>query len=269
MSIVPALYAEGQAARDVRVTEATGQVTVKTSDHPKQAAAVDEETPLMDQDVIETGPKSTAEITMDGETVFKLQPDSRLQIKKLFQQNTQLELTQGAMLAKVKPAAGPDHALIVKMPTAVAAIRGTEFAAETGHGVSHIGVFDEGHVVVAGAWGHEHVKLAPNQETKVTLSNVPQSPHPLAHFKTYRNQIQGLRSRATYWRKNWSPMSVVRKQDIRDRLADPRRPLSLTFRHPPKPKPIHRAVRKRRPHARKQPSLKKSMPPQPTTPPNS
>jgi hypothetical protein len=246
VSLVSPLSAEELAMRDARVTDAVGQVTVKTMDHPKQAVTVDEETPLAEEDVLETGLKSSAEITMDGETVFKLGAGSSLRIKKLFLKNTQMELSQGILLAKVKPATQPDQSLILKMPTAVVAIRGTEFAIQTGDGVSQVGVFDEGHVVVAGAWAHEHVILAPNQETKVTLSNVPKPPRRLAHFRTYRGQIVHLRSRAVYWHKIWTPLSPDRKQAIRNRLADPHRSKSQGFRNPPAPKPIHhRVVRKK------------------------
>jgi len=250
-SVVLPLEAEEPSVRDLRVTDASGQVTLKTADHSKQAAVVDEETPLAANDIVETGPKSSAELTMDGESVFKLQPGSRLQIKKLYQRNTLFELTEGAIVAKVQPASRPDQGLYLRMPTAVVAVRGTEFAAGTGAGVSHVGVFDEGHVAVGGVWGHEAVKLAPNQETQVTLSNVPQPPRRLAYFKKLKTQMPRLRRRAAFWHKNWRRLSAVRRQAIRDRLADPRSAKSQGFLRPPKPSPVRRAVHARRSHKQK------------------
>ncbi len=232
LSFCRALRAEEPALRDARVTDAVGQVTLQTADNPKQPVILDDETPLEAGDAIVTGLKSNAEITFNGETVFKLQPGSHLTLQKIFLNNTQLELSQGAMLAKVKPAATPDQSLIIKMPTAVVAIRGTEFGVETGGGVAHVGVFDEGHIAVQGAWGHEHVLLAPNQETKVTLSNVPQTPRPLAHFQAYRQQMAPLRSRAAYWHSHWKPIPPEKKQAIRQGLYSPQRKTSPGFKHP-------------------------------------
>ncbi len=250
------LYAEEPAIRDARVTDASGPVTIKTADNPKQAVTVDEEAPLMEGDVVETGPQARAEITMDGETVFTLQAGTRLKIEKIFLRNTQLELSQGAVLAKIKPATRPDQNLILKMPTAVVAIRGTELGAETSEGLSHVCVFKEGHVVVAGAWGHEHVILGPYQETKVPRSNVPHPPYGLTHFQAYRNQIPHLRNRAAYWQKNWKPISPDQRQRVRQNLMGPNRKPSAGFRRPPEHKPPHKTVRPHRTTRPKHPARK-------------
>jgi len=275
MSGVPSLFADEQVLRDARVTDAVGQVTLATADNPKQAVVLDAETPLSEGDVLVTGLKSSVEITLNGETVFKLQPGSRLKMKKIFLNNTQLELSQGAMLAKVKPATVPDQSMIIKMPTAVVAIRGTEFGVETGGGVAHVGVFDEGHIAVQGAWGHEHVLLAPNQETKVTLSNVPQTPRKLAHFQAYRNQMAHLRRRAVYWQSHWQRVSPEKKQMIRQALSNPQRKASPVFKHPMAPRPrkaparkIHHRVThtpKKKPHPI-QPHHKRRKTPPPASP---
>jgi hypothetical protein len=183
---------------------------------------------------------------MDGETVFRLQADSRFKVLKIFPNNTQLELSQGGLLAKVKPVAREEEAMIIKMPTAVVAIRGTEFGAETGDGVSHVGVFDEGHVAVAGAWGHEHVLLEPNQETHVPLSNVPEPPQKLLRFKARRAQMANVRVRQSYWSRNWEPMSPIERARVRQRINSPVRFSSKGFRRPAvkpvvkKPVKLHR-----------------------------
>jgi len=237
--------------RDLRVTDASGQVTVKTAENPKQAAVVDEETPLAEEDLLVTGPKSGAEITMDGESVFKLQPGSSLRIKSLSRQNTLFEMTQGTMLAKVKPATGPDQGLYIKMPTAVVAIRGTEFAVESGVGISQVGVFDEGHVAVGGLWGHAALKLSPHQETKVTRSNVPEPPHELTYFRPLKTQMPRLRNRAVFWRAHWRPISNAGKQGLRRRLADPHRSKSPGFyRLPAAHRPIRRTLQRHHSHAK-------------------
>jgi hypothetical protein len=234
--------AEELFQRDARLTDAVGQLTLKTADKPKQLISINEETPLTTGDILETSTGSRAEVTIEGEMVFELEPGSKLKIKNLSSENTQLELLQGALLSKVKPMTEPGQSLTIKMPTAVVAIRGTEFGAQTGNGVSHVGVFDEGHVDVSGAWGREHVMLAPQQETKVTLSAVPQAPHKLNHFLAYRNQMPHVRNRAAYWRKNWRPQGAWQRQSVRARLFNPNRPKSIGFRRPSAPQAVQRAV---------------------------
>ena len=241
--------------RDMRVTDALGDVKIIPADNPKMPAPVDEDTPLQENDIITTGPDSLAEITMDGVSVFRLQPESYFKVMKMYEKNTQLELSEGGLIAKVKPIENEETALIIKMPTAVVAIRGTEFGAETGNGVSHVGVFDEGHVAVGGAWGHEHVKLGPNEETHIPLSNVPVPPQPLYRFKTMRGQMSHVRQRVDYWRTNWQPMPPEQKQRVRDRIKSPQRAPVPGFSHSgmraepaaPRKRPA-RSVRSKHPH---------------------
>jgi hypothetical protein len=244
--------------RDIRVTDATGQVKLKAADNSKKFIDVDGETPLSAGDIIETGPQSSAEISMDGETIFQLEAASRLTISKSFERDTQLVLSKGTMVAKVKPMTQPGQGMTIKLPTAVVAVRGTELAVDTGSGESHIGVFDEGHVMVSGAWGHERVMLNPNQETKVTLSNVPQPPQKLLHFRALRTHMPHMRSRIVFLRKSWTPMPVVQKHLMRQSLWSPNRPTSMGFRRPLPAKPYrnikHFQKRKKKTHMRSGPS---------------
>ena len=220
------------ATRDLRVTDAQGRVTIEPAENPSTPVAVDEDLPLQADDVIVTDAESRAELSMDGETVFRLQPNSRFKVLKIFTKNAQFELSKGGMLAKVKPVPLEDEGIIIKLPTAVVAIRGTEFGADTADGLSTVGVFDEGHVAVAGAWGKEHVKLGPNEETSVPLSNVPHPPKPLIHFRSYRGQMVRVRERHRYWGKHWAPMGPEERKQARDRLSFPIPPQpSKGFRH--------------------------------------
>src|SRR5689334_14714592 len=93
-SVVSPLQAAEPIERDVRVTDAIGQVTLKIADAPKRRLLLDGVTPLEEGDVLETGPQAQAEITLDGATVFALQAGSRLTFKKIFLHNTQLELSK-------------------------------------------------------------------------------------------------------------------------------------------------------------------------------
>jgi hypothetical protein len=258
-SVISPLQADVAATRDLRVTDAFNQVTIEPAENPKAPVPIDEDTPLQENDVVVTGPDSKTELTMDGETVFKILPESRFKILKILPANTQFELSQGGMLAKVKPVAREDEAIILKMPTAVVAIRGTEFGAETGDGVSHVGVFDEGHVAVAGAWGHEHVLLEPNQETHVPLSNVPVPPQKLLRFKAQRAQMVQVRARTAYWHQHWEPMGPIQRKSVRQRLTAPVRFHSNGFRHSAMKQAVKKPVKPHhlpaKAHAKKHPAV--------------
>jgi len=218
-------------ARDLRVTDAEGEVRIAPAEKPKSPVHIDEDTPLQEEDVVTTGLKSQAELTLDGETVLQLGPLTRFKVLKIYPNNTQLEVTAGGLIAKVKPAVRDEDAIILKLPTAVVAIRGTELGVETGGGVSHVGVFDEGHVFVGGAWGREHVSLGPNQETHVPLSNVPAPPEPLALFKPRRTQMAQVRSRVAFWRQHWEPMNPPDRKRVRERINAPIRFRGRGFRY--------------------------------------
>ena len=217
VSLSASLGADEAARRDMRITSFNGPVTLRTAEEPRTPALLSEETPLNEGDVIETGPHAEAEIILEGQSVFRLQSNSKLKIRFLYVKNTQLEMKVGSFLAKIK--SSPEtEGIIVKLPTAVLAIRGTELAAATAPGISYVGVFEEGKVAVAGAWGHEHVIVGPHQETQVPLSNVPAPPHKLIHFTKYRSGMIALRKRTAYWRAKWKPLAPGQKAVIRLRL---------------------------------------------------
>jgi len=234
--------ADGLVLRDLRLTDASGSVTVRTLADPKHPIIVDEEIPLQEGDIVETGPRSSAELVIDGESVLSLRSGTRVKAAKLDSENTQFDVGQGLILAKVKPIASPTQKFMIKLPTAIVAIRGTEFGADTAYGLSHIAVFDEGHIRVSGVWGHEHVELTPNQETRVPLSSVPHVPYRLLHFQVHRRLMPTLRRRLIYWKKNWKVIPIVQRRYMRERFTDPHRKPLLQFRRaePENAQPVRR-----------------------------
>ena len=71
-----------------------------------------------------------------------------------------MELFQGGILSKVKLMTQPGQTLSVKMPTAVVAVRGTEFPKWPLKTAFLMRAFlTRGHVDVSGPWGREHVQF--------------------------------------------------------------------------------------------------------------
>jgi hypothetical protein len=147
-------------------------------------------------------------------------------------QTTELDMTKGMVLAEISPMTQPGQYITLKMPTAIAIVRGAEFGAETMVGQSFVGVFSKGQVGVNGAWAHEHVQLSPSQETRVSRSAVPQVPHGLQHFRSYGRRIAPLRRRAAYWRTHWQPIPVGDKLHIRLDFMQGRTPDWIQHRAP-------------------------------------
>ena len=130
------------AQRNVRILSATGSVTLMNPPLSKVPVQVGKTFPidLKEGDILETGPQVQAKVQMDRETVLIFRGGSRMKIKKLFSANTQLEMTKGSLLAKVRPT-GPQAAFIIKLPNAVVAVRTANFAADISPGLSQVGVF--------------------------------------------------------------------------------------------------------------------------------
>src|SRR5579863_9932388 len=119
------VHAQDSGEREAHLTLTTGLVTLRSTDNPDHAVAIHDETPLSEGDIIKTDLNSTAEVIMDGETVFDLQAGSEFQVESLSAMNTRLALVRGGLLAKVKHMT-PEQGMSIELPTAVAAIRGTE-----------------------------------------------------------------------------------------------------------------------------------------------
>src|SRR4051812_49105538 len=69
--------------RDARISDVMGTLTLKPAEKPRRPVLITEETPLAVEDRLMTGPTSYAEITLDGTTVLRLQPESTLIVKNL------------------------------------------------------------------------------------------------------------------------------------------------------------------------------------------
>ena len=107
--------------------------------------------PLAEQDVIETGVNSFCDVRI-GESLVRIKQSTRMEIATLRKssgaENTSIEMITGKMLCKPKKLL-KDDSFIVRTPTAIAGVRGTQFTVEADQkGTSRIKVFD-GKVKVA------------------------------------------------------------------------------------------------------------------------
>jgi len=112
----------------------------------------------------------------------------------------------------------------VRTPSAVCAVRGTEFAVEYSQLGKETGVavFEEGRLAVSPLDEKEQPQseytLEKNTELTFTPAQKRFRPVPLARMARYRTSIAAMRLRLTAMKKTWKPMSDTRKEAIRAKI---------------------------------------------------
>lgn len=203
---------DADAQFDARITAVEGHAAVLTADdgaeYPAEVGMA-----LAQGDRVVTGAESKAEIALDGESLITLDENSDFQIQRMERKQSIFTLALGSFLANVKKLT--TQSMTVRTPTAVAAVRGTEFGIEIGgDGQSHIGVFNEGRLEVHGREGGVQF-LNPQQETSVLQGQSPMAPTPLSRFLARRAQMDAHRARFMAVRRDWKPMNIRERQAAR------------------------------------------------------
>ena len=169
------VYAEkGSAA----INDMEGDVFVKkAADKEEIFAEVDME--LQEGDEVITKEKGSVDLIFDDDsTIIRLSENTNLVVKKIEKDKTShsslLELIKGKIVNIVNKVSGVRKSFEVKTPTAVAAVKGTEFAVEATDKESYVGVF-KGEVNVSGfdAAGNklQEVGVKEEKEIKVDKNN--------------------------------------------------------------------------------------------------
>ena len=95
---------------------------------------------LKENDIIKTGSNSFVTIQFQEKGVIKVQEKSTIKLNKIFNQGkAELYLKRGEVLSKIERLQKGDK-FLVKTPTAVASVRGTEFIAQYNRGKSTVAV---------------------------------------------------------------------------------------------------------------------------------
>jgi len=157
-------------------------ITFMIGDVTKNNAAVQIGDVIKEKDVIQTGTESFCDVKI-GESLIRVKQKTKVVLATLMRQggieNTAVDLDSGKMLCKPKKLI-KSETFMVKTPTAVAGVRGTQFTVEADqNGTSRIKVF-EGSVKVAKrvreleASMPEVLSLAPDvtREEKVVITKL-------------------------------------------------------------------------------------------------
>jgi hypothetical protein len=195
LSLWPDEAAHAQQLKRIgQVTTLEGKVTVlrqgKFSPEPLTLR-----TPIFQEDIIETDRASKVRLTLSDATVISLGEHSRFELKQLPQETRQqtpssrLSIAWGLFRVILQEMTSPS-AVEVITPTAIAAIRGTDFMGEVSADSTAIVVL-EGTVVVSNRRPpiRDLTTLTPGMGTTVKGDAPPSTP-----TKWSESRIEGLRS---------------------------------------------------------------------------
>ncbi|MFI5347235.1 MAG: FecR domain-containing protein [Elusimicrobiota bacterium] len=231
---------------DTRVSAAKGDVVVHPADGGEEASA-EADMPLDEGDRVTTGPDSYADISLDGDSLIHVGANSDFTVEKTAKNESSFSLALGSLMAKIQKLGS--QRLLVRTPSAVAAVRGTEFGVEAeSDQQTHVGVFDEGRVEVKGDAGTE--TLAPNQETSVARGRAPMKPILLKRFARMRGFMKGHRQRLAALRKRWKSLPPAqrraRRQQVMRRMRRLRREMRQNRQQMNKNQQRRQAIEERR-----------------------
>ena len=195
----------------MRIGEVQGDVAVIAAGGSEEVSGQNG-MPLNEGDRVVAGEGGSAEVALDGGGIITVRENSDLKIENTALADGSFFLQAGSLLAKIQKLG--DKQLRVRTPTAVAAVRGTEFGVEIEGEATHVGVFDEGKVEVSGETG-EPETLISNQETSVFRGKTPVPAVHLLRFVRHRSLMRAHARRLAHIRARWATLDPAKRRELR------------------------------------------------------
>ncbi len=200
---------------DARMSAASGDVTVVPADGSPEVSG-EAGMPLEEGDRVVTAEGGSAEVALDGSSLITVRENSDFKLEKTAKNESTFFLAAGSMLAKIQKLG--NQRLRVRTPTAVAAVRGTEFGVEAAGDQSHVGVFDEGKVEVTGDKGGAPELLISNQETSIAKGAAPEHAAQLKRFIAHRAAMRGHSRRLASIKSKWKALPPGERGEMRKKM---------------------------------------------------
>ena len=214
-------YGQSQSQSwDARLKVVSGTVMVKTI-AGDEWSKITGEMPLDPNDVVKTSADGIAELYLDDKGAITLGRNTELEITELVQEDAIFSLNFGSLTAKVKHFLNEKYKMQVRTPSAVCAIRGTEFAVEYSQmgKEASVAVFDEGRVAVTQAdeSGKQPEEFLLEKNTEIHFAPAQKRFHviPLSRMGRYRGSLVTMRTRLASL-KGWKPRSLTKRADLRN-----------------------------------------------------
>lgn len=204
--------------------------------------------PVGPSDRIKAEKKSEAEITFDDGTVLRIEPKTLISVeqaiidRKTKKKLARLGLSSGRALTNVKKLVHPKSKFEFTTPTAVIAVRGTEFVVDAERLVTDVAVF-AGEVGVSSATATGEVLVKEDYQTSVRRGEVPFPPSRLTkEFLRYRKQVvtkfekrvaryrarlDKIKNERTKKIKEMKKESIERMEELRKRFEEKKQKFEL------------------------------------------
>ena len=138
---------------------------------------------LVKGDIIKTGPESFVVIQIGDDILARIQPDSTVEVKSLFEQeNTEIFLEKGQIISVVKKFSKENN-YNIKTPTALAAVRGTEYSISFYKGRSVLAV-KEGKVQLSSLESKEKSKELMVETGNTVIISADMAKRPINDFES-------------------------------------------------------------------------------------
>jgi hypothetical protein len=206
---------------DARLKRISGEVLLKSSDAAEWVSVEAAEVPLDPDDSVKTGSSGSAEVYLENQGVIALGRNTELELRTLEKDDSEIKLILGSIIAKIEKFAMKKRRFAVRTPSAVCAIRGTEFAVEHSrfNNETAAAVFEEGNVSFMpldkdGKELGEYI-LEPNTEIFASAQIKRHKAVKLSRMMKHRGQMARNRDRVRALRKSWKPLSMERRDAVR------------------------------------------------------
>lgn len=206
---------------DARLKKISGEVLLKSSDAAEWVAVGSSEVPLDPDDSIKTGSSGSAEISLENQGVITLGRNTEFEVRSMEKEDSSFKLVLGSLIAKIEKFAMKKRRLAVRTPSAVCAIRGTEFAVEHSrfNNETVAAVYEEGSLSFMpldkdGKEAGEYI-LEPETEISASAQIKRYKAVPLSRMIKHRRQMAKNRERVRALRKNWKPLSMEKRAAVR------------------------------------------------------
>lgn len=211
---------------DARLYGYTGSVLVRPAGG-KNWANARKGLPLSQGDVVRTGKKSSADISLDGRGMVTLNASTEFDLKTLKRKDSSFALRAGRLIIKITGLKARMERMAVRTPTAVAAVRGTEFGVDYSKDLAEtlVNVFEEGQVEVTsldenGNPVGETITVIPRHEVRVRkeMEAMSLAQSPASRYKD--PGIFSVRSKLGALEKAYQPMDRLERDEEREQAFD-------------------------------------------------
>jgi len=214
-----------EEAWDVRVNSVYGKAYVK-SDAAEHWSKIEKDLPLEFDDTIRTDPGANVVLSLDNKGIIRIEGNSEVELSSIEKGDSVINILKGSLVAKINHFLDKTFMFKVKTPTAVCAIRGTEFAVEYSsfNDETGVAVFDEGKVGVTPSHsniekhGDDEMIVGENTEIYLGPKIRKMKKAKLSRMAFHKSKLLKVRKSIKDLRKKWKPLSQRGKGNLRQKL---------------------------------------------------